>query len=338
MAASPEPDRRVWRGRLVLSLKAAIAAALVVWLVRGESLSADLPARMADAPGRAGLVVLVLLLPLPLVAWRWRMLLGVVGVRLPFAFVCRLVAIGVFSGVFLPGGVGGDVVRLFYVAKAAPGRGVTAAATLLIDRLLGLGGLLVVALGVFVWQMAAGSLPPILQQYGLAVLVVTVAGLAAVAGLMLFLGRSALAGVPEATGRLGRLRGLFAAAAKDVALFRHALPTLAGGMVISIMGQAFTIAAVIVTASIFAAQGVGALDYALATPLAILANQVPLTPGGLGVGEGAFAQICRLLAPDGQAPFATIFLTFRGFGLIAALIGGIAWLTRDRQVPMSGSE
>ena len=39
------------------------------------------------------------------------------------------------------------------------------------------------------------------------------------------------------------------------------------------------------------------LDVAVAAPLAMVANILPFTPGGLGIGEAAFEQICRWLAP-----------------------------------------
>jgi hypothetical protein len=40
------------------------------------------------------------------------------------------------------------------------------------------------------------------------------------------------------------------------------------------------------------------LDISIAAPLALVANVLPFTPGGLGIGEAAFDQICRWLVPS----------------------------------------
>jgi len=48
-----------------------------------------------------------------------------------------------FFSTFLPGAVGGDLVRSGYIIRAARGRASTGLLSLLMDRVLGLAGLLV---------------------------------------------------------------------------------------------------------------------------------------------------------------------------------------------------
>jgi uncharacterized membrane protein YbhN (UPF0104 family) len=70
-----------------------------------------------------------------------------------------------------------------------------------------------------------------------------------------------------------------------------------------------------------------ATKLALAGALAVLINQVPLTPSGVGVGELGFAQLCLLMAPGtGASEYGSIMLAFRLMTLISYLPGAVALL------------
>jgi hypothetical protein len=81
------------------------------------------------------------------------------------------------------------------------------------------------------------------------------------------------------------------------------------------------------------AQGTGAgslslTSYSFAVPLTVVVNMLPVTPGGIGIGESAFGAICRLL--DGGAlltAYGTLFLLYRVIGVLALLPGLVLALT-----------
>jgi uncharacterized membrane protein YbhN (UPF0104 family) len=77
-----------------------------------------------------------------IVSWRWRMLLGVHGVRLRFWRVFELTMIGQFFSTVGVGTTGGDVFKIFYVARAVPNRRTAVAFTVILDRVIGLLALL----------------------------------------------------------------------------------------------------------------------------------------------------------------------------------------------------
>ena len=56
-----------------------------------------------------------------LAAVRWYILLRVQDIRLGFLRVCGLLMIGIFFNQFMPGGTGGDVVKIFYRLQETPG-------------------------------------------------------------------------------------------------------------------------------------------------------------------------------------------------------------------------
>ena len=65
--------------------------------------------------------------------------------RLELILTTAIVIIGLFFTHFLPGGVGGDAMRLYFVFKLAPGRKVGATLSVAMDRVLGLLTLLFLA-------------------------------------------------------------------------------------------------------------------------------------------------------------------------------------------------
>lgn len=78
-------------------------------------------------------------------ALRWQILLRVQGVNLSFWRVARLMMIGILFNPLMPGGTGGDVIKIFYLIKETPGKKVQALLAVLMDRLIGLFGLILVA-------------------------------------------------------------------------------------------------------------------------------------------------------------------------------------------------
>src|SRR6266487_3456245 len=73
---------------------------------------------------------------------RWQMLLRVQGITLSWLRALALVMIGLFFNMFLPGLVGGDAMRLYFVFKWAPRKKAPAALSVAMDRVLGLVAIL----------------------------------------------------------------------------------------------------------------------------------------------------------------------------------------------------
>ena len=74
------------------------------------------------------------------------MLLGVHGVRLSFWRVFELTMIGQFFSAMGIGTTGGDVIKIFYAARAVPQRRAAVAFTIIVDRVIGLVALLLFGL------------------------------------------------------------------------------------------------------------------------------------------------------------------------------------------------
>ena len=69
---------------------------------------------------------------------RWQILLRIQGIRISSLRAGAIVMIRLFFNQLLPGGVGGDAMRLYFIFKQAPGKKIGATLSIAMDRLFGL--------------------------------------------------------------------------------------------------------------------------------------------------------------------------------------------------------
>ena len=81
-------------------------------------------------------------------AIRLRLLCGARGIDLTFARGFQMVSIGTLYSFVLPGGTGGDVVKLYYIAREHRRRTMEAGLVLLVDRAVALFALLLMILAL----------------------------------------------------------------------------------------------------------------------------------------------------------------------------------------------
>jgi len=141
----PGSSRKAWLWRGLQLLATLAAFAYVLSLVDPAQL---LTALRRVPPLRLLAVLGFMALSLGCGAVRWWLLFSAFGAPRPppFGRVCRLYMVGFFYNTYLPGGVGGDLVRALASRDAwGEERAATAGiATVLVDRVLGLAGLLTV--------------------------------------------------------------------------------------------------------------------------------------------------------------------------------------------------
>lgn len=124
-------------------LQLAVTVGLLVYLFHDPEKRARMWEAIQSADKRSVLLGLLIYSGVEVLgAFRWHLLLKVQGIHLSFGRVLQLFMIGVFFNVFLPGAVGGDVVKIYYLLKETKGQQAAAFLTVLMDRLLGLVALI----------------------------------------------------------------------------------------------------------------------------------------------------------------------------------------------------
>jgi uncharacterized membrane protein YbhN (UPF0104 family) len=246
------------------------------------------------------LALMMLLVAVVLISYRVCMLFRPRELNLTLHDSVGLSLIANLFALVLPGGAGGDIVRLFYTTKNAAGRRTEIGTLLLLDRVMGL-----LALTLFPVLAAPLCLPLIRGSAPLR----TLLALAAVASVLIIIGiavstsrRARALPIVQWTLRTFPLRGYPALMLDTMQSFRDHRRVLAGAVGVSMVAHALCMGIVWMLVSITQASG-GSGDPAIPflASLGFVANNIPVTPGGLGVGEAAFESLFRLAGLSGGA-------------------------------------
>ncbi|HEY6332266.1 MAG TPA: lysylphosphatidylglycerol synthase transmembrane domain-containing protein [Blastocatellia bacterium] len=126
------------------ALKIGISVALYVYILSKVDIRRLWDTTKNAQPAYLLSAILIYLLVQALSAYRWYGLLVPVGMRVSFPRVLALYFLGMYSSLFLPAAIGGDVVKVYYLNKRS--RNLSGAtATVFLDRDTGLAALLVIA-------------------------------------------------------------------------------------------------------------------------------------------------------------------------------------------------
>ena len=136
---------------LSLFLKIAFAAGVIYWMVHSGKLNLWVVGRAFEEQWALALFLLATLyVQVAIISWRWNVLNGALGFDIRYREAFSLSMIGLLFTVVIPGSVGGDVIKAYYVGTRVPNRRAHAFTTILMDRFLGLLSLLTLgAAGVF---------------------------------------------------------------------------------------------------------------------------------------------------------------------------------------------
>lgn len=258
-------------------------------------------------------------------AVRWRRVLREQGLPVPWREVLRISLVAQFFNAFLLGTAGGDVVKAWYAARAAPHRRAEAAVSVFVDRVLGTLGLLLAALLLAIPNHAivAGY-----RRYQAVVLVL----------LAMFLAAAALLALGFYTDVLGR-DSVIGRLLRRIPRGESAVRALAGcrqfGRDPAFLAQmgfwSLLIASGVAAAYVVLAEGFGLnLDpglVAFASLAVVCLSALPVTPAGLGVRENLFVWLLGLTLFD-LKPGLALSLSLMGYtvNLAWSAIGGIVYL------------
>lgn len=259
---------------------------------------------------------------MPVAGLRWHLFLRSQGLVLRLSDTVRIVTMSFFFATFLPGGAGGDIVRGVYIYDASHGRRTGALLSIFIDRLIGLFAFMLVGV------LATLSRP--WQSFGLfeyGVFLLAIAFLISIGVLFKFGHR--IAGVVNLLfrGRSRRLAEIIDAAGTALHQYGKEWRSVILCLLLSIVIVFLLAAGVVMIAETMQFGSLSVVEYGIAGIYAMIANVVPVSPGGLGIGEGAFASACIALEPTmSGVPYGTIFLVFRCVSVISSLPGLIVYL------------
>jgi uncharacterized protein (TIRG00374 family) len=234
--------------------------------------------------------------------------------------VFRIAYSSAFLGTYLPGVVGGDVVRVVLSVKLSSRKMSEMALSVVVDRLLGVLALFTVGLVACVVYIKQFSNKPELLNPILIIANIFLVGLLIAALVCIFARRLRRICKGKEFQNRGLIRRNISRILESLALYSDRPGWLLLGLALSILVHGKNLIILAFLAKSMSIGDLGVWEFAIAGSVSFLINFVPLTPGGIGIGESAFAQLSLYLSHSmATAGYATIYLTFRALTVLSLL-------------------
>lgn len=271
--------------------------------------------------------------------YRWYLLVRALDLPFGVRDAYRLSLVGIFYNTFFPGSVGGDLLKAYFIAHAHPERKSRAVASVIIDRAFGLFGLIlfVAVVGSIAWAAGDARLE---SNAGLRWLVKVMAGIAGGSVLaFLLLGLLPQSRIDRFAGRLkslGKVGGSLAEMWYAGIAYRQRLKVVGFALVLSAVSHVALVSAFHCSSRLFPPENpdkdlATAVEHAVLAPIGFIVQAVPVSPGGVGVGEAAFAALYKMSdRPETRGVVAR--LSLRIVEWLIALGGYIVFLTMRSEV------
>src|SRR6266851_6278305 len=272
---------------------------------------------------------------------RWHILVRAQELPFTLSNAMRLGLLGLFFSTFLPGSVGGDITKAYFIARGQSRRTV-AVATVMIDRAVGLWGLclLVALLGSIFW--IGGMLEANAAQTLQSIVIGSVLLCAVSAVVWILLGflpewraqrfARRLTGIPK----VGHSAAEFWRA---VWMYRRKEASVIQALLLSLVGHVcFVLTFYFSSLTVFTADQIPSLTtHFLLVPIGMAIQAGFPAPGGVGGGEYAFGALYRLVNYS-EANGVLGALVQRVITWVVALGGYVVYLRMRPSLPQAVSE
>lgn len=323
----PAQKKNIFR-KLALPAQAAVSTALLAWLFSREDFRGQITAVLFSAnPGwlvagflLAGVVQFLCLA-------RWRIFLRMAGIEIRFAESASIYFAGLFCNLFLPGGAGGDVVKIGLLAARGHELG-RSAVSVLMDRLSGSVSMIVLGAGLMAPQFSWLTQSPLVAGL-VRVIAVYLSALGVLVALSVVLSsRKIVARLPArwpGRGRLVELTGVYSQCAVQWPRTLRAL-----GISLAMLALFFL--------TYYCSGRAYGLDLPASRFLALMPavdiiSGLPVSLGGVGVRESVFVFLLGHLASV-PGPVA-VSVSLCGYLMSSAwgLPGAFFWLVKKGARP-----
>lgn len=256
-------------------------------------------------------------LAFPICALRWYYLLRIQGIYLRYFQIFKVNYLSTFLGLFLPGAISGDAIRIALGSTLLPKQKIVLVLSIFVDRLIGAISLLSLAFAAVIIFLSQNTTSYGKIALSISVGLIFIVSLVAIFSVKLFSIRLRDIARTHNWQKGNFVKRLIANIAESIILYRNCPGQLALCYGLSLIVHATRLIVIYILAISMGMGDVNVFTYVLAGIVSFLANFLPITPGGLGIGEAAFTQIVGTLAmADQQTAYGTVILAIRAFDAI----------------------
>lgn len=329
-----ELKAKPYYGTVVHFLKVGVAFTIVSWLLISGKI--DLSAiRHVLSPKSITICWGALLLSYLITSYRWKALLATQDIKVTGRDAFRLTLVGVFFSYVLPGGVSGDLVKAYYVAQNSRDLRWKCGISVVIDRFIGMAGLILLSffMLLFDWEEVSSQPQLVSMQLLLGFLLLVLIFLGAVIFSEIFYVKMTTF-LRSIDVRFGEKPIRFFEACHAYGAHRT---TILKCLALSFAGHVLAIA-VFIHVGDFIGESVSIFAYFYCVPVALILSSIPIAPGGIGVGQAAFYFVFNLYLGHKTDLGPTLVTVYQLIVFTFGLLGAFYYLQVKKQVSNVATE
>ena len=316
------------KSQIKLLLKTTLGLFLVYYVLHSKMVDFDSLKTLLFSPLNLVLAFFFLSFSVLLCTARWLLLVKPQELSQSYRSLLSLSMIGSFFNTFMPGSVGGDLIKAWYIAGREPKKRTKAVFTVILDRILGLA---VIVLYSAITLLFFTDVLKNNTQLQLTALSVWGFSLICIVAYALFF----LPHVWELSF-VQKILGLFQKNEKSaklldsILIYRNHFPDFSKAVILSALSM---------LGIIFFYSFIGGLlkiplttaQYFFIVPIALTVSAVPLLPGGIGTGQVAFYTLFKWMNLPDPEQGGTLCTLMQVYTILFNCLGALFYLKAKRK-------
>lgn len=265
--------------------------------------------------------------------YRWYFLLVGQGIRLKVSQILRYGMIGAFFNTTMPGAVSGDLIKAWYIMADLKSQKKTPILTaILLDRVMGVFGLIIVSASPLIWNWSTVWSVPQLSHLAKLVLLLF-SGVVCFFTFLYFASSGPMQKMRQSIAPLESNKiGKIILQVYDACVAYSHDPILILKCVLLSIGTHMCMVIFVILCGFALGEGKLAIyQYFLLVPIGLLTTAIPIAPAGLGVGHVAFAALFELA---GSHQGAEVFTMLVSVQIVLNLTGVVFYLRSPKIQPI----
>ena len=257
-------------------------------------------------------------------SYKWWLLISSMNYNVPFKMSYHLYVTGIFYNIFMPGGAGGDIVKGFYLFRYVKSSQRTGAlSTIIVDRLIGFHALLLISFFALILKSDI-TFSDIFLKIFLFLIFTALLMLPVLFFIILKFSKIILTFLGKFKNRI--MKQVFELITKlELAFlsYKNKLYICFKCYLISIFNHLLFLGCFLIIADILHNDMISISTIITSSSLSLVTNTIPITPGGIGIGESSFDFLVKKLSnlSDNIAFGSIFFITYRVLFSIVSIAG-----------------
>lgn len=319
------------KGFLSLLFKVGFAGLLIYWLINHQGVDFSRLSTLLNFKD-ISVLLFITFLNLFICSERWRGILKSQGFKLSLVEGLKFTFIGLFFNFAIPGGVGGDVVKGYYISKKNPTSRLKAIMTLAIDRIFGLFSMVMMALFTMIFYSKNVAQTPHLKTIFLSLCFVFISMM--IFWSIAFSRRIYNFGLLQKIITFLPFSEKLSTIFETISAYRNNKKAFFVAVFQSLIAQSISILFFVYLGKVLNFE-ISISNYFFVVPVGFIITAIPISPAGVGVGQAAFFFLFNLISVD-SAELGPLGITMQQIILLFfGLIGAYFYIFIRRHIKLS---